>query len=389
MIKGVIFCISGFEDISKKELENLGFKGIELGKGFIKFEAKDSLEIAKAAYLLRTASRVISHFDDIKISKTLNKELIQKSLEKINFKEWFSNDATFRVECIRVGEHEFHSTDAEKVFGGLIIDAVEQKLGFKPKVELDNPNLIIYVDIMENILIYGVDFCGFDLGKRDYHIFVTKTAVRGNVGASIVLYADIKNKKTILDTMSSSGTIPIEAALISSGYSVNRFRKEAFAFRRINTLKNVDFEKFFESIDKSQKSKEWKIIASDPILANVMSTNKNAKIAEVADLIETTRIDFDWLDIKIQKNNVDAIITKMPTSSAHNPLKDVEKIYKEFFYQAEYIIKKNGKIVCLLLNDELFCKIGKDYKFNKTDIKNIMIGKQPCVVVTLEKNKDK
>ena len=389
MVKAASFCVVGFEDVAKFELDNFDVKNINTSEGFVSFETKDYSKIAEIAYFSRTASRVISVFDELNISKKIDKEPVLKSVNNLDFEKWFNDGTTFRVECERVGEHEFNSADVEKLFGGLIIDSVFKKLGFKPTVALDNPDIIIYVDIFNDRLLYGVDFCGFDLAKRDYHIFVTKTAIRGNVGASIVLYANVKDKKTILDTMSASGTIPIEAALISKGFSVNRFRKENFVFKKLKVLSDVDFNNFFDSIEKKVKEKNWEIIASDPVLANVMSTNKNAKIAEVAEFINTTRIDFDWLDIKIQKNNVDAIITKMPAVSASNTVKDIEKIYKEFFYQAEYILKKSGKIVCLLLNDELFCKIGKDYKFDKVDFKKIMIGKQQCVVVTLEFEKKK
>lgn len=382
MVNGACISIVGFEDVSKKELENFGCKDIEVKKGFLTFTANNYLKIAEVAYLSRTASRVINLLGEATISKTINKTNMTKLIENVDFKEWISQDTSFRVECERVGEHEFLSIDIEKLFGGLIIDSAFKKLGFKPKVALDNPDLIIYVDILDDRLVFGIDFCGFDVAKRDYHIFVCKTAIRGNVGASMILYADIADKKVILDTMSSSGTIPIEAALISGNIPHNRYRKEAFVFKKLLPLENEDFEKFFLSTEKAKKQKNWKIIASDPILANVMSTNKNSKIAEVNEMIETTRIDFDWLDIKIEKNNVDAIITKMQSPSKNNVLKDVEKLYKEFFYQAEYILKKKGKIVCLLINDTLFTEIGKGYKFKKIDSKNIMIGKQPCVVVT-------
>lgn len=382
MVNGACISIVGFEDVTKSELENFGCKDIVINKGFLTFTAKNYLKIAEVAYLSRTGSRVLNLLGETVISKKIDNQSIAKLIEKIDFKEWFSSNTSFRVECERIGEHDFLSIDVEKLFGGLIIESVNKKLGFKPRVALDNPDLIIYIDILDDRLILGIDFCGFDLAKRDYHIFVCKTAIRGNVGASMILYADVPDKKVILDTMSSSGTIPIEAALISSGISHNQFRKEAFVFKKLIPLKNEDFEKFFTNFEKTKKKKNWKIIASDPILANVMSTNKNAKIAEVNDLIETTRIDFDWLDIKIEKNNVDAIITKMASPSKNNVLKDVEKMYKEFFYQAEYILKKKGKIVCLLINDTLFTEIGKKYKFKKIDSRNIMIGKQPCVVVT-------
>lgn len=387
IIKGAGTTIIGFEEVTKSDLETLGAKNSDAKKGIVTFDVNSYEALSKIAYLSRTTSRIFYLFNELKITEELrdNEENLKKSLKDIDFSEWLDENISFKVECERFGEHKFVSTDFEKLFGNLIIENIEKKSGYKQKVAMDNPGVIIFANIIDDNLVYGIDFCGFDTSKRDYHIFINKTAIRGNVGACLVLYAAPKKKKTILDTMASSGTIAIEAALISIGASPSRFKKESFIFKRLKPLLNMEFNKVIDSYDKEIKGMEWNIIASDPILANVMSASKNAKIAEVSDFVNCTRIDFEWLDTKLEKGNIDYIITKMPTPSKHNPEKDVEKLYKEFFYQAEYILnKKNGRLTVLIQNDELFVKVGKNYKFKRVNKLDIMIGKQNAMVTTLE-----
>ena len=84
MIKGGFSCIVGFEDVAKREAESFGCKNVEVKKGFITFETKDYLEIARVAYLSRTAARVISVLEETKIGKILDKEAILKIVKKVD-----------------------------------------------------------------------------------------------------------------------------------------------------------------------------------------------------------------------------------------------------------------------------------------------------------------
>lgn len=386
-IIGAAVAIVGFEDVCKKEMISLGAKNGVISKGIVTFEAKDELTLAKIAYKAHTTSRIFMVLGKSKVLKTINetKSEFGKVLENIDLFSVIKKEKTFKVECERNGEHDFKSTEVEVAFGSAIIKSIEQKKDYAPKVAIENPDVIIYTYIRDDFCIFGVDFCGFDTSKRDYHIFINKIAIKGTVAACLSLFAEIKPKKTVLDTFSSSGTIVIETALMSNDISPHNFRKEEFVFRRLDFFAKSDLDNFFKNLDKKQKSKDIRIIATDPILANVRSTAKNAKIAGVQKDIEVSRVDTEWLDTKVDKSSVDVLITRLPSASRSSPEKDVEKLYKEFFYQLEYIMKKDSKAVILLADESLMLKRAKDYKFKEIDKREIMIGKLTAKVVTLRK----
>lgn len=387
-LTGVGITIFGFEDVCKKEIESFGAKEVKTSKGFVKFIVNDELELSKIAYKSQTTSRIINPICELAISRDIinaEKDVIGE-LKRINISNWLKKGKTFKVECERDGDHEFTSSVFESLLGRLIIESVEKGYDFTPKVSMDNPDIIIYTNIRDGICIFGVDYCGFDMSKRDYHIFVNKISIRGVLGACLALYADMKPKKTVLDTFSSSGTIVIETALLSDSISPNFFRKEEFMFRRFDALKETDWEAFFKKIDKKIKSKNFKIIATDPLLANIRSTTKNAKIAGVQKSIAASRVDIEWLDTKIDKSSVDTVITRLPSVSRSNPEKDIEKLYKEFFYQLEYLLKKDGNIIIIMSEKDIMVNVAKKYKFIEESVREIMVGKMPLKVITLKKS---
>jgi 23S rRNA G2445 N2-methylase RlmL len=385
-MNGAAVTIVGFEDVCKKEIESFGAKCGKIENGFVIFEVKDALMLAKIAYKTQTASRVLLLLGETKISKNLTdtEKHLESLVKDIDFPLWIDEAKTFKVECERTGEHEFTSSTFESMLGRIIIQKIRDEKGYTPKVAMDNPDLIIFSNIRDDTCILGVDFCGFDMSKRDYHIFINKVAIKGTVAACLSLFADIKPKKTVLDTFSSSGTIAIETAFISNGLSPNRLRKEEFVFKRLEILRDINWNDFFGCLDKPVKSRGIKIIATDPLLANVRQTAKNAKIAGVHKEIASSRIDIEWLDTKIKKSSVDAVITKLPSVSRSMNEKDIGKLYKEFFYQLEYILKKGGKVVILIINECLMVKLAKEYKFEVTANKDIMIGKLRVKVVSLK-----
>ncbi|MBR9690660.1 hypothetical protein GOV08_03165 [Candidatus Woesearchaeota archaeon] len=371
-MKAAAICIPGLEKVCEKELLGLGAKKTNNRNGYVVFETKDIKSLCKITYISRTSSRVISLLLETKIDKDLDKTRKILEKKKIEISEWINEDKSFKVVCERIGKHDFKSTEFEAMLGEVILNRFTKK----PKVLMDNPDIIIYSYINGDACVFGVDFSGFDMSKRDYHIFTNKTSIKGNLAASMVLFSDVKKGNHILDPNCSSGTIPIEAALISSGVSVHSFRKDEFAFNKLVDIK----------IEDRREKIGLKVDAFDPLLANVKSSSKNAKVAGLKKGdVNFSRADFEWLDTKLDKESVDRIITKLVSPSKLKPAKEVEKLYKELFYQAQYVLKKSGFIVALVLDDKLLLEIAKKYKLKKTSSINIQIGRMSAIVVAFKK----
>ena len=266
-----------------------------------------------------------------------------KSIDFIHMK------GTFAVRCERSGTHDFGSQDIERGAGEIIFKK------YKIKANLDDPDTTVIVDIIEDYCLIGIDFSGEKLSKREYRIRTIPNPINPCLAYSLIRIADFNPKKSLLDPFCKSGEITIESALFSLGMPNCEKNKDKLLF---NKFLKVD-------IKFKIKDKDLKIIAVDSFQNNVRSTELNSKIAGINKNIRFSRMDVDWLDTKFKEKSIDMIITVPPIPTASNPIKDIEKLYKEFFYNSEFILKKGGTMTLATPIPELIEKYSSEFKFKK------------------------
>ena len=120
-------------------------------------------------------------------------------------------------------------------------------------------------------------------------------------------------------------------------------------------------------------------------MRHVESAKKNAKIAGVDRYIKFARSNIEWLDTKKDKETVDKIITYPPQKTKYVNFKDIEKKYRELFYQAEFILKKKGKVVLITKETETLEKSAEIYKFKLEKKIEVMQGKQKFYILVFVK----
>jgi len=190
--------------------------------------------------------------------------------------------------------------------------------------------------------------------------------LKGPTAFGFLMIAGFSPKDVYLNPCCYSGTIEIEAALYATRTS-HKFYSKSFPFMRlhdaINGTDSNHWDKFFGAIDKERlselKSKKFSITGSDRLLSSITAAAKNAKIAGMEQFVDFRRIDHDWMDIKFEEASLDRIISFIPGSSKHD--KNISKEYKEIFYQAEYILKPEGKLVIMCLSKDLLMQSSIEY----------------------------
>jgi 23S rRNA G2445 N2-methylase RlmL len=358
-------CTQGLEEYAKLELEEFGFKDVIVKKGACIVEVKDYIDILKFTYTSSMTQRCGQLLFEQKITSNLeeNKKLLKKEIEKIDWDLYFDEGITFCAETSREGEHEFNSAQFERVLGGAIYDKLEEK-NLHPKVNLKNPDFKIYSQIIGDDLNVGVDFAGFDLNNRDYKIFSNSHSIKGDLGRAMAMEGLKGLKKgVVLDTFASDGVVGIETGLRLTNKSHNFYRKKEFLLKKLKPLKDIDYKKIFDEVD-SQKIKQNNIsvLCFDPMLSNIKAIQKNAKIAGIDKEINLSKIDLFSLDIKFEEDDIGRIITVIPSRSRLLTDNKIKKMMEQFFYQAEFILKKKGKIV-LLTNTQDFLEAAQKYHF--------------------------
>lgn len=328
-MKAIVLTNKGIEDISAKEIKELINKKAEKKDGFLLFEAEQK-EIIKICYLARSITKVVLVVEDVQ--------------------EWIKGK-TFAIR----GKTEF-----------------AEKHEIKGKVDLKNPDIEFYA-VSEQYC--GIDLTGEDLAKRDYRIFLGSESIKGNIAYALVRLSGYSADKRLIDPYCRDGIIPIEAALYALNMSPHYYKKDKFNFLKI-------FDVNPEQFDDVHKIKT-ELNAADIKITSVNAAKKNAKIAGVNKNINFAKIQTNDLELKFEENSVDCITTMMPYLGKLSETK-IKEIYQEFFYNAEFILNKKGKIVLLSRpqRKEILEQKAKENKLEIKEERNIKIGKEEWKILT-------
>jgi len=375
----------GFEKAAVVQIREIleDVKDVHIQDTLVSFRPKTWEDIYRFVYKNQIANRVIYLIGEFDYET--EDELIEGTHKIINnandalLKELISNNFDFRVS-LRIDEHT-DVTGIEAELGGILIDYAKT-LGKDLKVNLKNPTLNFYVYIYNAHAYISIDLSD-DLSKRDYKIFNNAVSLKGSTAFGLLMLAGYKPKDIYLNPCCYSGTLEIEAALYATKLSP-RFYNKSFPFMKFPSFspndKETDWDKFFQKIDDERidnkddkNAKLFSITGSDKLLSSITAATKNAKIAGVESIIDFRRVDLDWMDIKFEEDSINKIITFIPGSSKHD--KNLVKDFKQIFYQAEYILKNDGKLVIMCLSKDLLIRSSSEY-FDVDHEVNVYSGAQ-------------
>ena len=99
-----------------------------------------------------------------------------------------------------------------------------------------------------------------------------------------------------------------------------------------------------------------------------------------------SKSEIEWIDTKMEKETIDIIATHPPETSKNRNNKKILKVYDELFYQADYVLKKHGKMVLINKTNKEIIPIAKKNNFIYSRIHKIFQGKEEYVLTEFMKN---
>lgn len=370
-MKGLVITSKGIEETAYIEIKELINADCKAETGCVIFDFNNFKDLCSLCYKCQSADRIVYLIECFEFANFFKE--FEKFIDNLDLGEW-ANYKKFKVECLRQGIHDFNSVEVESRAAKLIV----KKLNNRIKVNIKDYEIIFLVYIVDNKCYFGIDFAGFELNKRGYKIFLHPNSLRGTIAYALIRESGFEKKEVMLDPFLRDGVIAIEAAFYASGFPLNYYKKDKFAFLKLKL--GIDFEKFFNNADKKIKSKS-KIYAYDHLFKCIDYSRKNAKIAGVDKQINFSRTELEWLDIKFKKASVDRIVTNPPISKNAN----LDKIYNEFFYQAEYILKNNGTIALVSRISDFVKKHAEKHNFIIAKEKDVWSGEQLLKLMVFKK----
>ncbi len=378
-MEGLLITHKGMEGIASLEVKELIGKGSKIIDSAVAFEIASYEDLFKLCYMSQSAIGVYCLLYEFDFNDICND--FKKNVDKIDFKEWLGKDTQFRVKCVKKGnDNGVPAPEIEEKLGGMIIGHIQKKYGYRQKVSLIGPEIIISFYLAGKKCYAGIDFAGFDLSKRPYKIFLDPSAVKGTIGYALVRLSEYKKNDSLLDCFSGSGIVPIEAALFASKFPVNFFYKEKFIFLKLGKFNGFDFSSFFKKIDRKISEDKLNICSIGASMKYVNYAKRNSKIAGIGKKINFSRASIEWLDTKFEKGSISKIVSNLPSLQKN----DAGAVYNEFFYQAEFVLNEKGRMA--LIGDKgMIKKYSEKYKFRISSQRSIFSGKKEYDVFVLEK----
>lgn len=381
-MKGLVITNKGIEDISAKEISQLiKCKNIIKNEQTVEFEFENLIDLCSVCYKSQSIKKGVLLLSKFNVDKTLKNSTSQiiDSLVNVDFKNWLPKKC--RIDCVRTGEHEFSSVEISHETSKYLFKKIKETYNHESKTDFDNPDIIFFIYIHNEQGYFGIDFCEKELDKRQYKIFNHVESLNSITAYSLVKLSDYNIKKTMLDPFMGSGIIVIEAALFCQNFSGNYYDKDRLFFTNFDFFKKYGEEKFFKIHDKLIMDRSTNIYGYDNQLRYLKATQKNAKLAGISKNINLSKIDIEWLDTKFEKNSVDLIVSDPPRESKNKDLKKLKKTYNELFYQANYVLKKNGSLTLLVKTYSLLNECAQMHKFKITKKYLINQGKEEFTVL--------
>ena len=277
----------GFEDILENELKQLGAQAVEKGNRVVYFKG-DKGFMYKANLCLRTALKILVPIHHCRVNS--EHDLYQAAYD-YPWEKHFTAQETFAIDSVVFGETFTHSLYVSQKVKDAIADSFRAKTGQRPSVNLKYPDVRINVHIDCDQCTFSLDSSGASLHHRGYRTATNIAPLNEVLAAGLILLSGWDQRTDFLDPMCGSGTIPIEAAMMSCKIPANINRKE-FAFE-----KWADWdEDLYLTIEESQLNKiqglAGTISGFDKAPSAVAKAKDNVRNANLEDFISIDKDNF-------------------------------------------------------------------------------------------------
>ena len=310
----------GLEEVLMDELQQLGAKHIQKLNRAVMFTGDKSL-LYKANLHLRTALRVLVPVHKFNCS---DEDQLYKGVRDMDWSQWLDPDRTMAVESAVNSEFFNHSHYVSLKTKDAIVDQFRDKVGRRPSVNIENPDLTVHVHIFKDNCTLSIDSSGETLHKRGYKTAITPAPLSEVLAAGMILLTGWKGDKPLVDPMCGSGTIAMEAALIASNIAPGVFRKD-FGFKHWPDFDQPLFQQLYKEALQGERENKFKIIASDISLQAVRVTEENVQHAELDEQVIVLKKSFH--DLEPPRDN--GIIIMNPPYGERLEQEDIIGFYKE------------------------------------------------------------
>lgn len=286
MIQLVATCLFGLEKLLGEELDALGYRRLDTLDGRIVFEAPETA-IAACNIRLRYAERVLvlqSRF------RAVTFEALFQGTKAVAWEDWIGREGAFPVKGHSVKSALFSIPDCQKIIKKATADRLASVYHMQRLPETGALYPIEFLILRDEVFLM-LDTTGVTLHKRGYRTQAGIAPLRETLAAAMVRMSRPREEVWLVDPLCGSGTIAIEAALLTSHIAPGLGRH--FTAEASGILPQTVWEAERAAARAEIQPSRMPIYASDLDASCVELARENARRAGVAD-----RIQFRVADVR-------------------------------------------------------------------------------------------
>lgn len=217
----------GTEGALRDELKELGLQKIRADRGGVHFEGplEDGF---RACFESRIAVRVQTPLGSFEAPSG---DALYEGVKALDWSPWLSEKHTLAVSASCRSSALTHTQFIAQRTKDAIVDQLRERLGNRPSVDLDDPDVRVFVHLVDNLATVYLDLAGDPLYQRGYRVAGVEAPLKETLAAAVLRLSGWDRRSPLIDPMCGSGTFILEAAMWAAQVPAGAFR-ERFGFER-------------------------------------------------------------------------------------------------------------------------------------------------------------
>lgn len=378
--------LHGLEDILSHELHEIGISQTIKHIRGVSFYG-NNIDLFKANFFVRTAICFLKKLFSFDLT---NNEELYNGIVAFEWENVFGVEKTFAVEATVNSKYFNHSQFVALKGKDAIADRFRKVVNRRPDVNVQNPDILINIHINNDKCTVSLNSSGEPLFKRGYRIDQYKAPLNETLAAGMILLSNWDKNELFIDPMCGSGTLLIEAAMISLNIPAGFYRKK-YAFQNWNDYNDSEFKNICSN-NTRVNNRNLKILGSDISKNALDAALKNIRNADLNEYIKLQHKDF----LKSGNHQKNGILIFNPPYGKRIESNDIIELYKNIGNQLKrnfagcsaWIISSNKEAMkfiglkpekkYILFNGPLECSFNKYSIFSGSlkDLKSVNTNKE-------------
>lgn len=347
-----VSCAPALEPLIMEELKELGHPSLHIGYRGVFLNDWDWKAIYHINYASRLASRVllpILHF------RCFDRRALYRHAMEVDWSQYLKEGWTFAIDA-NVHHRELrNSLFAAQVVKDAICDQMRHRVGRRPSVEVQNPDVQINLFIQQQNAMISFDTSGEPLHKRGYRQETVEAPIQESLAAAILRLADYNKESIFLDPCCGSGTFLIEAALMATHTPPGYLRRQ-WGFMRHPQFDSIEWLKVRNQVDEKRLAlADQRIFGIDRSQSAVRASKINLKAAGFSQQIHIQQADFREYSPSILPN---LVLTNPPHGRRLEEEEQLRPLYRALGNFMKDQCTKPGKGFIFTSNFELSKEVG-------------------------------